>query len=96
MHMRFLARLCPVESGPTGAPLGFHWGARIPGRVARALRMGEDIGHGGRGLVVVPFEGETDRNRLYIDRERVTEVKEHLGAVRVWFHGALSEPERAR
>ena len=51
------------------------------------LRIGDDIGHH-RGLVVVPLRGG-ESDRLFIDRERVSQIEGDDSALRVWFHDSM-------
>jgi hypothetical protein len=53
-----------------------------------APNIGEDTGHGGRGLVYVKLK-DGERNRLYIDQARVTDITIQPDALRVIFHDAL-------
>lgn len=51
------------------------------------VQLGEDTGHGGRGLAYLPFS-EDGNNRLYLDPARITEVKIH-GALKMVFHDTI-------
>lgn len=49
--------------------------------------LGEDQGHE-RGLAWLPFSGG-DRNRFFLDPARVTNIKIHGPALKLWFHDSI-------
>jgi hypothetical protein len=54
-----------------------------------SVRDGVDVSHE-RGIVYLPLAGiDSDRNRIYIDRARVTEIQVNPGALRVFFHDSF-------
>lgn len=53
------------------------------------IKLGEDTGHDNRGLAVVPFRGVSGRDRLYIDRERITKIILNHAGLRIYFHESI-------
>jgi hypothetical protein len=62
-------------------PLAIHGTLEAP-------RIGEDTGHEGRGIAYVKLK-EGDRNRLYIDQARLTEIVLRPGTLRLTFHDSI-------
>lgn len=52
------------------------------------VRLGEDVGHDGRGLAVLPFSGG-ERNRMYLDSERVTGIIVNHAGLKITFHDSI-------